>query len=138
MDKLPVNSHNRAMLSASLVRMFPTSLPLGELEVDVPKHGTKAAPQNANTVELRQLANLTAEASALLIQAGIDDRRKLEEIGAVGAYMEMYRQGLKPAMNLLYVIEGALRDVPWTQLPHHVRASITLEADAMIESERKS
>ncbi|MSQ20550.1 MAG: hypothetical protein EXR39_13565 [Betaproteobacteria bacterium] len=98
----------------------------------------KAGQNTGDTVAIGQLANLTAEASDLLLRAGIDNRRKLEEFGAVGAYLEMHRKGLQPTLNFMYVLEGALRDVPWTQLPHHVRASITLEADALIEAEKNS
>jgi DNA transformation protein and related proteins len=96
----------------------------------------KAGQSLASGVAVGQLANLGPESIALLLQAGIDDRRKLEEFGAVGAYVEIHRLGLHPPLNLLYILEGALRNVSWTELPHHVRASITLEADALIESMR--
>ncbi len=96
--------------------------------------GKKTGP----TVAVGELINLSLESSQLLERAGIEDRRTLEDLGSVGAYVALYRKGLRPTLNLLYALEGALRDVPWTQLPHHVRASLTLEADAIIGAERMS
>ena len=102
------------------------------------KRNRVAGNNTGQTVAVGELINLSPESSRLLERAGIEDRRTLEELGSVGAYVELHRKGLRPTLNLLYALEGALRDVPWTQLPHHVRASITLEADAIIGSERMS
>ena len=81
------------------------------------------------------LPNLGAEAAALLEQAGISTRAELEELGSVGAYVAVNRKGLKPSLSLLYAIEGALRGIAWADLPYHVRASLTLEADAVLDAE---
>ena len=86
-------------------------------------------------VAVSDLINLGPESSELLGRVGIEDRRALEELGSVGAYVEIHRKGLRPTLNFLFALEGALRNVPWTQLPHHVRASLTLEADAIIGAE---
>mgnify|MGYP000862508063 CR=1 FL=1 len=79
--------------------------------------------------------NLGPEQVDLLEQAGIRTRSELEDLGAVGAYVAVCRRGLKPTLNLLYAIEGALRGLDWTHLPYHVRASLTLEADALLDAE---
>ncbi|MFN0299217.1 MAG: TfoX/Sxy family DNA transformation protein [Burkholderiales bacterium] len=89
-------------------------------------------------VAFGELINLSPESSLLLEQVGIEDRRKLEELGSVGAYVEIHRKGLRPTLNLLYALEGALRNMPWTNLPYHVRASLTLEADAILGSEGRA
>ncbi len=102
------------------------------------KSNRAAAKKTAQTVAVGELINLSPESSQLLERAGIEDRQTLEDLGSVGAYVEMHRKGLRPTLNLLYALEGALREVPWTQLPHHVRASLTLEADAILGSERMS
>ena len=88
-------------------------------------------------VAIGELINLSPESSQLLEQVGIEDREKLEELGSVGAYVEIHRKGLRPSLNLLYALEGALRNIPWTNLPYHVRASLTLEADAILGSESR-
>ena len=56
----------------------------------------------------------------------------------MGAYVEIHRKGLRPTMDLLYALEGALRNMPWTNLPYHVRAALTLEADAILGSESRA
>jgi DNA transformation protein and related proteins len=84
---------------------------------------------------LDSLKNLGADAAKMLQDAGIRTRSQLSELGAVGAYVAVKRQGLKPTLNLLYAIEGALRGIAWTDLPYHVRASLTLEADAYLDAE---
>lgn len=86
-------------------------------------------------VGVGDLAALAPESLHLLLQAGIGDRGRLEELGSVGAYIEVHRHGLKPSLNLLYALEGVIRDTPWTSLPYHVRASLTLEADAMLAAD---
>lgn len=82
------------------------------------------------------LAHLGPEVLELLHKAGIRTRADLEELGSVGAYVAVSRKGLKPTLSLLYAVEGALRGVAWASLPYHVRASLTLEADAILHSER--
>ncbi len=89
-------------------------------------------------VAFSELINLSPESSQLLEQVGIEDRRKLEELGSVGAYVEIHRKGLRPTLDLLYALEGALRNMPWTNLPYHVRAALTLEADAILGSESRA
>lgn len=71
----------------------------------------------------------------MLEAAGIRTRSQLNELGSVGAYVAVKRAGQQPTLNLLFAIEGALRDIAWTELPYHVRASLTLEADAYLDAE---
>ncbi len=69
----------------------------------------------------------------MLEAAGIATRTALSELGAVGAYVAVKRKGLNPTLNLLYAIEAGLRDV--AVLPSHVKAQLTLEADAYLDAE---
>lgn len=84
---------------------------------------------------LESLRNLAPESATMLVEAGVDTRAKLAEIGAVGAYVAVKKKGLNPTLNLLYAVEGALRGLPWTELPYHIKASLTLEADAYLDAE---
>lgn len=88
-----------------------------------------------NDSGLASLMHLGAEAKQLLETAGIRNRRQLSELGSVGAYVAVKRAGQNPTLDLLYAIEGALRDIPWATLPYHLRASLTLEADAYLDAE---
>ena len=102
---------------------------------------TRAVPQSKTVLKvvqgsgLESLRNLGPESARMLAEAGIDTRAKLADIGAVGAYVAVRRKGINVTLNLLYAVEGALRDIPWTELPYPVKASITLEADAYLDAE---
>lgn len=93
----------------------------------------KVAPLGASALE--SLRNLGPESARMLEAAGIASLEDLRDLGSVGAYVAVKRAGHKPTLNLLYSIEGVLRDVAWTELPYHVKASLTLEADAYLDAE---
>jgi DNA transformation protein and related proteins len=90
--------------------------------------------RKASQDTLESLKNLGPESAKLLIAAGIETPQQLKELGAVGAYVAVKQKGLQPSLNLLYAIEAALRGITWTELPYHVRASLTLEADAYLDA----
>lgn len=102
-------------------------------------HGLSRSGRSPAVVgaQLGGLAHLGPEVAVLLRKAGIRTRAELEETGAVGAYVVACRKGLQPTLSFLYALEGALRGVAWASLPYHVRASLTLEADAILHSERR-
>lgn len=84
---------------------------------------------------LASMKNIGEESARMLQDAGIRTPAELEELGAVGAYVAVYKTGAKPSLNLLYAIEGALRNIAWTRVPYQVRAALTLEADAFLDVE---
>ena len=47
----------------------------------------------------------------------------------------LYVGGAYAAGTPIATLEGVIRDTPWTSLPYHVRASLTLEADAMLAAD---
>lgn len=97
--------------------------------------GARPALLAVEETGLAALGNLGRDSAQMLEAAGISTRSQLSELGAVGAYVAVRRKGLKPPLNLLYAIEGALRDIPWTDLPYPVRTQLTLEADAYLDAE---
>jgi hypothetical protein len=46
--------------------------------------------------------------------------------------MRVKRAGFKPSLNLLYALEGALRDCHWQEVPDDRRGELVLAADAAI------
>jgi DNA transformation protein and related proteins len=90
--------------------------------------------RQASQDTLESLKNLGPESAKLLVAAGIETPLQLKELGAVGAYVAVKQKGLKPSLNLLYAIEASFRGITWTELPYHVRASLTLEADAYLDA----
>jgi len=57
-------------------------------------------------------------------------REELDATGAVEAFMRVKRAGFKPTLNLLYSIEGALRDCHWQEIPDARRNELVQAADA--------
>lgn len=96
----------------------------------------KRAKSPVDAQAIAELRNLGEASAKMLAQAGIKTVAELREVGAVAAYVAVKRTGATPSLDLLYALEGALRDVPWTALPYPVRASLTLEADAYLDAER--
>lgn len=82
--------------------------------------------------EKEKLRNIGPKSSAWLRQVGLRTRDDLDAIGAVEAFMRVKRAGFKPSLNLLYSIEGALRDCHWQEIPDARRSELVLAADAAI------
>lgn len=79
-----------------------------------------------------KLRNIGPKSSAWLRQVGLRTREDLAAAGAVEAFMRVKRAGFKPTMNLLYAIDGALRDCHWQELPDARRQELVAAAEAAI------
>jgi hypothetical protein len=88
----------------------------------------KRAGQRAKISSLR---NLGPVSEAWLHAVGIDFRDDLERVGSVEAYMRVVVHGFNPTLNLLYAMEGALRDVHWTTLLREVKQEIKQAVGAL-------
>lgn len=84
------------------------------------------------STEKEKLRNIGPKSSAWLRQVGLRTREDLDAIGAVEAFMKVKRAGFKPTLNLLYSIEGALRDCHWQEISDARRSELVLAADAAI------
>lgn len=67
--------------------------------------------------ELLTLRNLGKTSSQWLHASGIHTAADLRRLGAVGSYRAVKARGFSASRVLLYAIEGALRDLPWQELP---------------------
>ena len=76
-----------------------------------------------------KLRNIGPKSAAWLRQVGLRSREDLSEVGAVDAFMRVKRAGFKPSLNLLYALEGALRDCHWQEVPEDRRTVLVSEAD---------
>ena len=79
-----------------------------------------------------KLRNIGPKSAAWLRQVGLRTEADLVAIGPVEAFMRVRRAGFKPTMNLLYALEGALRDCHWQDVPEPRRQQLTQEAEAAI------
>ena len=73
---------------------------------------------------LESLPNLGPTSAGWLRGVGIESYDDLERLGSVRAFLlvDASREGV--SLNLLYALEGALRDVRWDRLPLEVRAEL--------------
>ena len=73
---------------------------------------------------LEGLLNLGPTSAGWLRDVGIETYDDLERLGSVQAFLlvDSSREGV--SLNLLWALEGALRDVRWDRLPPEVRAAL--------------
>ena len=79
-----------------------------------------------------KLRNIGPKSAAWLRQVGLRTREDLVEAGTVGAFMKVRRAGFKPSLNLLYALEGALKDCHWQEVPEARRTELVQAAEAAI------
>ena len=75
------------------------------------------------------MKNLGPASAEMLAEAGIYTADDLRAIGAVGAYLRVRETSAKASLNLLWAMEGALRDTHWTALSRETRGALLLELD---------
>ncbi len=79
-----------------------------------------------------KLRNIGPKSAAWLRQVGLRTEDDLRAIGALDAFIRVKRAGFKPSLNLLYALEGALRDCHWQDIPAERRSELLIAADAAI------
>jgi hypothetical protein len=70
------------------------------------------------------MINLGPTSSKWLAVVGIHNRHDLEAVGAVNAYNLCKAHGYNVSLNLLWALQAALMDIPWTQLPADVKQQL--------------
>ncbi len=65
---------------------------------------------------IASLRNLGPKSAQMLHQAGVTTVEALQALGAVKAYLLVLRSGIKPSLNLLWALEGALTDRAWQEV----------------------
>ena len=78
---------------------------------------------------LQLLRNFGPASIRTLIAAGIHDEEKLRAMGAVAAYLAVKRAGMKPSLNLLWAMEGALSGRNWKTVARDDRTTLLLMLD---------
>ena len=85
---------------------------------------TSRKPATKNPVALAELRNLGPTSIEWLGAIGVRNRRGLEQLGSIDAYRLLKNQGYNASLNLVYAIEGALRDCDWKRLPLKLKATL--------------
>ena len=84
----------------------------------------------AAEASLATLRNLGPVSARLLVAAGIRSPAMLRELGSVAAFRRvLFQRGGSVSTNLLWAIEGALRDERWDRLSPETRARLRAELE---------
>ena len=91
--------------------------------------------------DLTSLKNIGERSSGWLVAAGIETTADLERIGPVDCWRCVKQVFTNEAtIVLLYALQGALLDLPWTELPDEIKrclvaAARSLERDGEVANE---
>ena len=81
-------------------------------------------------LRLRELQNLGPASEKILQGAGISTVEQLLELGAVACYQKVIEHETKHKnLNLLYALEGAIRDVHWQTIARDDKMRLLLILD---------
>lgn len=84
------------------------------------------------------LSGLGPASMAMLRAAGIRSDAQLARLGSAKAYVQVQAAGLRPSLNLLWALEGALTGQPWQQVARLERTRLLLEIDDLKSASRQS
>ena len=80
--------------------------------------------------QLAHLAELGAKSQGQLAIIDVHTPRDLIELGAVAAFVRMERKGIKPSLNFLYALVGAIENSHWLQAQSRYKQELLLELAA--------
>ncbi len=83
---------------------------------------------------LDEVPNLGEASGRWLRDAGLHTLADLQVLGAVKAYLLVRATGVKPSLNLLYALEGALHGKHWLEIKREHKSAL-LAAMAAIEEQ---
>ena len=82
---------------------------------------------------LSELLNLGPISQQWLNAVGVRTRADLERLGSVAIYKLLKDHGYNATLNMVYAIEGALRDSDWRRLPARLKAQLAQTARAAVK-----
>jgi DNA transformation protein and related proteins len=83
----------------------------------------------AVTAALDSLTGLGPKSTAMLAAVGVKSVTDLRKRGAAKAFFEVRAAGLRPSLNLLWALEGALTAMPWHKVARTERTRLLFEVE---------
>ncbi|HET7924440.1 MAG TPA: TfoX/Sxy family protein [Rhodanobacteraceae bacterium] len=77
-----------------------------------------------------KIRNVGPKSAAWLRQIGVRTTEDLSRVGPVEAFLKVKRAGLRPSLNLLYAMAGALADCHWADLPEERKQELLAGLEA--------
>jgi len=88
--------------------------------------------------KLSNLKGLGPKSEKCLNEIGIYTKEDLEEIGAVQAFIKLKKEcSIKPSLNFLYAMVGALEDKRWDDIAKSEKTRLLIELDGYQDLEEK-
>lgn len=78
--------------------------------------------------------NLGPKSTEWLAKAGITTVDELRSRGSVEAFLDVEELGIKPSLNLLYALEGAMSDRHWQAVRREEGGELLLRLDMAREA----
>ena len=78
-----------------------------------------------------ELAHLGPLSQQVLACAGITSLAQLRQLGSIAAYVKAKHSNAHVSLHLLWVLEGAITDVPWQTVERKHRTRLLLALDRM-------
>jgi len=89
-------------------------------------------------MKLRDLKGLGLKTEQCLIAVGILTPDDLAEIGAIRAFIKLRDQSnVKPSLNFLYALVGALEDEHWVKIAQKEKGRLLIELEGFKELEQE-
>jgi len=86
--------------------------------------------------ELSKLRGLGPKSERCLNEIGIKTKSDLEAIGPIQAFLKLREEcSIKPSLNFLYAMVGALEDKHWADIAKSERGSLLMELEGYHELE---
>ena len=87
------------------------------------------------TSRLRDLPGLGPASEQALVDVGIDSVAKLQELGAINAYLTLWEANpdQRPSLNFLYALVGALEGRSWLNVAQEDRYRLLMELEGFEE-----
>jgi len=86
-----------------------------------------------DAMPVEALPNLSEAIAGWLHAVGLHTWGDISAIGAVDAYLRVEAQGLRPSLNLLYALEGALLGEHWLQVKRDRKLAVLTALQAARE-----
>lgn len=77
-----------------------------------------------------KIRNVGPKGAAWLKQVGVRTQDDLDRLGPVEAFMKVKRAGFRPSLNLLYSLEGAIRNCHWADIPDERKRELVAAAES--------
>lgn len=76
--------------------------------------------------DLTRLKNIGPRSAEWLRRLGLHSREQIEDLGAVAVFKQL-RQEYPASLTMLWALQGALLDLPYTMIPPEMKAALLAE-----------